>query len=177
MPALFFCINAREDLIATTQFPNGMKKRSMFFLKKSRHVSEKLAQDLIIGDLSGSQLDHLSVLIEEIYLPLLQNQRNVEAWPEVVVEDVIRHFEKLNGSVYVINGQAKVGEKGVWPGVSCVALTQSTSSSNNRARRFCRCQPRPTAVMRTKLHCIRSRTPVWSDTNPSQMPTDKLTPR
>jgi dynein heavy chain len=104
-------VNQREDLIATTQFPNGNKKRSMYLLKKGRVVTDKIAQDCVIGDLSGAQLDQLSVVLEEVYMPLLQNNRNVESWPEVVTADVLRHFQKLSGSVYVINGQAKVSSR------------------------------------------------------------------
>jgi dynein heavy chain len=107
--SLLFYINAREDLVATTKYPNSNKRRAAFFLKKGRGaITDKISQDLIMADLSGSTLDHLSTILEEVYLPLLSNTKNVDSWPEVVANDVVRHFHKLNGSVYVISGQAKV---------------------------------------------------------------------
>ena len=109
IPAILFYLNAREDLIATTVFPNALKRKSIFYMKKGRGpISDRIHHDLIVSDLSGSALDHLSVVLEEVFLPMLSNQKNVDSWPEVVSNDVLRHFHKLNGSVYMISGQSKV---------------------------------------------------------------------
>lgn len=69
---------------------------------------EKMKQELTMGDLSANPLEFLSVLLDEVYLPLLTNPKNLESWPEVVAHDVLRHFHNLNGAVYVITGKSKV---------------------------------------------------------------------
>ena len=61
-----------------------------------------------MGDLGANSLEFLSVLLEEVYLPILTNQKNLETWPEVVASDVLRQFHQLNGAVYVISGKSKV---------------------------------------------------------------------
>lgn len=40
-------------------------------------------------------------------MPLLGNDRNHEAWPQVVSQDVLRHVHNLKSSVYVVSGQVK----------------------------------------------------------------------
>jgi dynein heavy chain len=70
-------------------------------------ITEKLDSELILGDLSANPLEFLSTVLEEVYLPLLTNPKNLESWPEVVANDVLRHFHQLNGSVFVISGKAK----------------------------------------------------------------------
>lgn len=109
--SVLFYLNQREDLLPAIKFPNQLKKKSVYFLKNRQNVqvTEKLDQALFMGDLPASPLDFLSNILEEVYLPLLSNPKNLESWPEVVANDVIRHFHRVNGAVYVISGKAKVG--------------------------------------------------------------------
>lgn len=107
---ILFYLNAREDLIPAIIFPPSLKKKSVYFLKANvgTQLSDKLDHELISGDLSSNPLEFLSVLLDEVYLPLLTNPKNLENWPEVVANDVLRHFHNLNGAVYVISGKSKV---------------------------------------------------------------------
>lgn len=63
---------------------------------------------MTIGDLPPNPLDFLGTLLEDVYLPLLTNPKNLDSWPEVVANDVIRHFHRINGAVHVISGKTKV---------------------------------------------------------------------
>ncbi|KAJ3192953.1 hypothetical protein HDU82_002992, partial [Entophlyctis luteolus] len=105
---LLFYLNQKEELIPAVIFPSQLKKKSVYFLKKNlgQPVAE-MDKELTIGDLSANPLEFLSTLLEEVYLPLLTNPKNLESWPEVVANDVLRHFHQLNGAVYVISGKAK----------------------------------------------------------------------
>ncbi|KAJ3391292.1 hypothetical protein HDU84_006208 [Entophlyctis sp. JEL0112] len=105
---LLFYLNQKEELIPAVIFPYQLKKKSVYFLKKNlgQPVAE-MDKELTIGDLSANPLEFLSTLLEEVYLPLLTNPKNLESWPEVVANDVLRHFHQLNGAVYVISGKAK----------------------------------------------------------------------
>ena len=91
------------------KFPSSLKRRSVYFIKRrpGAQITDKLDTELVIGDLAANPLDFLSTVLEECYLPLLSNPKNLESWPEVVANDVLRHFHQLNGSVYVISGKAK----------------------------------------------------------------------
>ncbi|KAI9209879.1 dynein heavy chain and region D6 of dynein motor-domain-containing protein, partial [Polychytrium aggregatum] len=106
---LLFYITQREDLLPAIVFPPMLKKKSIYFLKKSLNVpvTEKLDTELVMGDIPANPLDFLSTILEEVYLPLLTNPKNLESWPEVVASDVLRHFHALNGAVCVISGKTK----------------------------------------------------------------------
>ena len=90
-------------------FPPQLKKKSIYFLKvdPSRALTDKLDSEITSGDLSNNPLEFLSCLLDEVYLPLLTNSRNLESWPEVVANDVLRHFHNLNSAVFVISGKSK----------------------------------------------------------------------
>jgi dynein heavy chain len=108
--SIIFFLNARDDLTAAMKLPGNVKKRSIFLMKKQKGVqlSQKLEQDLIVGDVISPSLDHLSFLAEDVFQPLLTNSKNYEGWPDVVMNDFLKHFHRMNGSVYVVSGQAKV---------------------------------------------------------------------
>jgi dynein heavy chain len=81
-----------------------MKKK-----QDSGPLSDKtMDNDLVAGDLGANPLEFLGTVLEEVYLPLLSNNKNLEKWPEVVANDVLRHFHHLHGAVYVISGKSKV---------------------------------------------------------------------
>ncbi|KXS10801.1 hypothetical protein M427DRAFT_103173 [Gonapodya prolifera JEL478] len=110
LPTLLFYLNPRDDLLPATTFPPLLKKKSIFFMKSPRvnaPLTDKLDVELTLGDLSPAPLDYLSNMLEEVYLPLLTNPRNLENWPDVVANDVLRHFHRLNAAVYVITGKVK----------------------------------------------------------------------
>lgn len=106
---IIFYLNAKDELVPAVVFPASLKKKSVYFIKNrvNTQVTEKLDQELTMGDLSSNPLEFLSVLLDEVYLPLLTNTKNLESWPEVVANDVLRHFHNLNSAVFVISGKSK----------------------------------------------------------------------
>ncbi len=107
---ILFYLNAKEELVPAIQFPPQLKRKSIYFIKKrpGAQITEKLETELLSGELASNPLEFLSTVLEEVYLPLLTNPKNLESWPEVVANDVLRHFHQLNGAVYVISGKSKV---------------------------------------------------------------------
>ena len=110
---LLFYLNSKDDLQpATFKFPSNLKKKSIYFLKRNPTVSiasaDRLEADLIIGDLSGGQLDHLTILLEDVYSSLICNERNLDSWSHVVADDIVRHYFKLNGNTFTLSGKSKV---------------------------------------------------------------------
>ncbi|RKO94585.1 dynein heavy chain and region D6 of dynein motor-domain-containing protein [Blyttiomyces helicus] len=118
---LLFYLNIKDELIPTTTFPSSLKKKSIYFIRSVLYSRSSLSKDsvaerldpvtmeneLVMGELNPNPLEFLGVLLEEVYLPLLTNPKNLETWPEVVADDVLRHFHSLNGAVYVISGKSK----------------------------------------------------------------------
>ncbi|KAJ3128700.1 hypothetical protein HK098_003691 [Nowakowskiella sp. JEL0407] len=106
---VLFYLTQREDLLPATVFPPALKRKSVYFVKNTpgSEVKERLDYELVMGDLSANPLEYLSTLLDEVYLPLLTNLKNMDCWPEVVASDVLRLFHSLNGSVFVISGKSK----------------------------------------------------------------------
>ncbi len=113
---MLFYLNQKEEIVPCVKFPASLKRKSIYFLKRrsGAQITEKLEIELILGDLSANPLEFLSTLLEEVYLPILTNQKNLESWPEVVATDVLRHFHQLNGAVYVISGKSKVRRTSIY---------------------------------------------------------------
>lgn len=116
----FFEKNDRHQLIVlqtaagalTTQFdwPTSLKSKACYFVRKTRDQIGKDANMramVTVGDISYSPVDQLSVLVEEVLMPIFSNERNLEGWPHVVYEDVLRHVDNLRNSAYVVAGQVK----------------------------------------------------------------------
>ncbi|KAJ3096963.1 hypothetical protein HDU97_005410 [Phlyctochytrium planicorne] len=106
---VLFYLNQKDELLPAIDFPPFLKKKSIYFLKNNigAALTNDLEKELTMGDILANPLEFLSTLLEEVYLPLLTNPKNLESWPEVVANDVLRHFHQLNGAVYVISGKSK----------------------------------------------------------------------
>lgn len=107
---ILFYLNLKEELTPSVKFPTVLKKKAVYFTKKPNTPCplSALSDYLTLGELAPQPLEFFSLILNEVYLPLLSNPKNVEKWPEVVASDVTRHFHKLNGAVHVISGLTKV---------------------------------------------------------------------
>ena len=56
---------------------------------------------VIYGDFGDVPLEHLSVLAQEVFLPMLTNPRNQVGWPEVITKEVVENLHKFIANVYV----------------------------------------------------------------------------
>jgi|TARA_B110000977_G_scaffold91364_1_gene121243 dynein heavy chain len=52
-------------------------------------------------------LEHLSILANEVFLPMLSNPLNQVGWPEVITKEVIDNLHKFIANVFVTIGQTK----------------------------------------------------------------------
>ena len=105
---ILFHVNGPE-LLAGVKYPAQLSKKALYLIKEQgcpEVLSPETMDEFIkSGDLHQDPLEQLSLVVNEVYTPLLKNRRNHSGWPDVVEEDVLRHFHKLAGSVYVIEGQ------------------------------------------------------------------------
>lgn len=56
-------------------------------------------QQLIFGDMSPRPINDLSVMVDEIFYPILNNPANQEGWPEVIKKDMDFHLQELKNIV------------------------------------------------------------------------------
>lgn len=60
---------------------------------------------LLYGDMSPQILDNFSILINEIFAPLLTNLLNRIDWPNELKDDIATKFHDLTESVAVVKGK------------------------------------------------------------------------
>ncbi|CAF1439706.1 unnamed protein product, partial [Didymodactylos carnosus] len=93
---------AAGSLQPSTTFPNILKNKSCYFIKKRREPTPKdssFKETIMYGDLSTAPLDQLSAMVDELLIPLLQNPMNNEAWPKVLSQDIMRHALGIKNKV------------------------------------------------------------------------------
>jgi dynein heavy chain len=105
---LIFYVDSKESLVPTLDFPHGLKKKAIYFLKSEEmQVTKENVKLLQRGDLSAAPIDQLSALVEGLFLPLLSSSANNVSWPKVVSDDVITHAQHLRSVAHVVSGQMK----------------------------------------------------------------------
>ncbi|XP_022909837.1 dynein beta chain, ciliary-like [Onthophagus taurus] len=90
-------------------YPANMKSKGSYFIRRIPEILtvENMKQVLIIGDYSYKSVEELSVLTEDIFVPLLSNPKNHVGWPKVVAQDVQAHIEMFKNTVYQLRGALK----------------------------------------------------------------------
>ncbi|KAF2900340.1 hypothetical protein ILUMI_05842 [Ignelater luminosus] len=106
IPRLVMTINAGGQLQPVTEFPNNLKTKSSYFIRKQKEIItwENFREILLFGDMSPKPVEELAVLIEEVFVPLLTNPANQQGWPKVVADDVLKHVYAFRNNVYQIKG-------------------------------------------------------------------------
>lgn len=59
---------------------------------------------LLHGDISSNALEHFSIIIGEIFAPLLNNPLNQINWPKLLKNDMIEKFHNVLENVAVVKG-------------------------------------------------------------------------
>ena len=89
--------------------PEKFRKKTLCFLKltETELSPENVDRAVIYGDFGDVPLEHLSVLANEVFLPMLTNPANQVGWPEVITKEVVENLHKFIANVYVTIGQTK----------------------------------------------------------------------
>jgi dynein heavy chain len=89
---IVFFTDAKDQLICSLKFPSSLKKKAVFFRKKTEFtVNAESVKTLEAGDMSYSAVEQVSALVSGVVLPVLKNQDNTSHWPGVVSKDVVSH--------------------------------------------------------------------------------------
>ncbi|XP_047143157.1 dynein beta chain, ciliary isoform X1 [Hydra vulgaris] len=107
---LFITLTSTGLLVPSYFLAFGSKTKTIYFIKKDKSeiiTKDKFKGTLIVGDLSSAPLDQLSAIVDEVFVPLLSNEKNQTSWPDVVSQDILHHAIDLKNNVFVISGQYK----------------------------------------------------------------------
>lgn len=105
VPRLIMIINIAGQLQPVTEFPNNLKTKSCYFIRKKKEAItwQNFREVLLFGDMSPKPVDELAVLIEQVFVPLLTNPANQMGWPKVVADDVFKHVYAFKNNVYQVS--------------------------------------------------------------------------
>ena len=93
----------------SSQPPGKLKRKTVYFLKVAPGPlpKEDFDKRIVHGDLSEAALEQLSLLAQEVFLPLLCNPSNQAGWPEMVTREVMDNVYKFSASAAVTVGLTK----------------------------------------------------------------------
>ncbi|KAF5274393.1 hypothetical protein FQA39_LY07273 [Lamprigera yunnana] len=111
IPRLILMFNLSGLLVPVTEFPNSVKSKWSYFIRKSKVEITKhnIRSVLLIGDMSPKPVEQLAALVEDMFLPLLTNPANQVGWPAVLRADMEKHVFAFKNKVYQIKG-AMIGQ-------------------------------------------------------------------
>ncbi|XP_076454452.1 dynein beta chain, ciliary-like [Babylonia areolata] len=107
---IFVSLNSSGFFQSKSKWPGQLKAKGCYFVKKKQ---VKIAQDtkmdsvLLYGDLSTTPIEQLSIMVDEVFLPIFNNERNQKTWPKVVSQDVCRNVGTLKCNVFMVSGHVK----------------------------------------------------------------------
>lgn len=82
-------------------FPNNSKSKVCYFVKKSAIALtvENFRENLIFGEIPPKPMNGISVLLDDIFYPILNNANNQVEWPEVIKKDIDLHVQDLRNAI------------------------------------------------------------------------------
>lgn len=86
-----------------------MKKKAVLFLKPivTNVTAETIGAEVIPCDLSAGPLEQLSLLANELYMPILSNAACHENWSETVQKEITDKLNSFMANLYVMIGNTK----------------------------------------------------------------------
>ncbi|KAF7461423.1 hypothetical protein GHT09_014997 [Marmota monax] len=106
---LVLTLNATGMIVPCLGFPESLKTKGVYFIKTKPESINKLnyKTNLLYGDISPLPVDQLIVVVEEVLYSLLNQSENMEGWPRVVSEDIVKQVHKLKNEMFVMGGKIK----------------------------------------------------------------------
>lgn len=122
-------------LVTSTEKLNEAKrKKKILVFHKRLDVAnvqmQNIKQEVFHNEVLPGALEQLSLLLDNVYLPLLEDPRSNSSWPGVVRSDVLSHYHRFLSSVRVALAEAR-GET-LLPLPPLEPLDISSSSGSNQ---------------------------------------------
>lgn len=111
---LCFTLSGTSSTIAVfTNFPSNSKNKVCYFIKKSpiELTVENFKENLIAGDISSRPMHDVSVLLDDIFYPILNNSTNQTEWPGVIKKDIDLHIQDLRNAIAEVSVKIEINEQ------------------------------------------------------------------
>lgn len=107
-PMVIITVNHYGALVALQAINREFKTKSCYFIRKTipmKFQSDNFRQLLIYGDTTNTQaIEELSIVVEEVYYPLLSNKANQAPWTEDLKKDIEAKIQVLRDIVSEVRG-------------------------------------------------------------------------
>jgi len=110
---LFFWLDRSGQLQASHNRPdlgNVTKNRTiMYFIKTepTELTPENMSANTLVGELTPDLMEHLEGVLQEVFLPLVNNQNNHQHWGEVATKSTSDKLHSFLGTVSITLGHTK----------------------------------------------------------------------
>jgi len=105
------CLVVPESMKIDTVIPSKLSKGKLLLFVKLRPVTltmQNIQSHMIATELGGpSPFEHLELLANEIFLPVLSNPQNQAKWGEVPTREIMDRFHNFLSSTTILCGQIK----------------------------------------------------------------------
>uniref|UniRef100_H0X4M8 Dynein axonemal heavy chain 17 n=1 Tax=Otolemur garnettii TaxID=30611 RepID=H0X4M8_OTOGA len=83
--------------------------KGVYFIKTrpDNITKENYKSRLLYGDISPTPVEQLIAVVEEILYSLLNQSENMDEWPRVVSEDIVKQVHRLKNDMFVMGGKIK----------------------------------------------------------------------
>ncbi|KAK2112196.1 hypothetical protein P7K49_011943 [Saguinus oedipus] len=150
---LVLTLNVAGMVVPCLGFPESLKSKGVYFIKKKPEniTKDNYKAQLLYGDISPTPVDQLIVVVEEVLYSLLNQSKNMDGWPQVVSEDIVKQVHRLKNEMYVMSG--KIKGKTLLPIPEHLGILDGTLESVERI---------PSSLDNSLLHTIETIIIDWS---------------
>ncbi|ERE69011.1 dynein heavy chain 17, axonemal [Cricetulus griseus] len=109
IPVLVLTLNPAGMIVPCLGFPETLKSKGLYFIKtKPENVTkDNYKTRLLFGDISPTPVEQLIAVVEEVLYSLLNQSENMNGWPRVVSEDIVKQVHRLKNEMFVMGGKVK----------------------------------------------------------------------
>jgi dynein heavy chain len=105
------CLVVPESLKVDVTIPSKLGKGKILLFVKlggDKLDSEKMSSQIVVAEIGGATpFEHLELLANEVFLPILSNPQNQAKWGEVPTREIMDRFHNFLSSTTILCGQIK----------------------------------------------------------------------
>lgn len=102
-------------------------KAQLFYLvkiNKNPVALEKIATEIVYGDVAANPLEHMALLAQSVFVPIIGSKQTGQAWSELVAKEVRDGFEHFVANVQITQGHVQ--------GLTCLPLPNTTAGGSDK---------------------------------------------
>ena len=93
-----------------TVIPSKLNKGKVLLFVKLQPVNltaENISKEVAVLELGANPFEHLELMANEVFLPVLSNPENQAKWGEVPTREILDRFHNFLSSTTILCGQIK----------------------------------------------------------------------